>query len=96
MAEWPKAYRPRRDVPPNMYTVYILKSESTNRYYTGQTNDIDDRIRRHNSGYEISTKDGMPWQIIHREEFTSRADAMNREREIKNFKGGNAFKKLIS
>ena len=78
-----------------MYEVYIIKSIATGRYYIGQTNNLDYRIRRHNSGYEISTKAGIPWQLIHREGFASRAESMRRELEIKSYKGGNAFKQLI-
>jgi putative endonuclease len=79
-----------------VYEVYIIKSTVTGRYYIGQTNDLNDRIRRHNSGYELSTKKGVPWRLIHNEEFTTRTEAMKRERKIKSYKGGDAFKKLIA
>ncbi len=78
-----------------MFVVYIIKSQKTGEYYVGQTNDLTDRLHRHNAGYEISTKAGVPWLLIHREEFTSRSDAVNREKEIKGYKGGNSFKNLI-
>ncbi len=83
-------------VSSNMYEVYIIKSITTGRYYIGQTNNLDDRIRRHNSGYEISTKTGIPWKLIHREEFASRAESMRRELEIKGYKGNKKFKELIA
>ncbi|WP_415831470.1 GIY-YIG nuclease family protein, partial [Flavobacterium terrigena] len=31
------------------------------KYYIGQTNNMEDRLRRHNSGYSLSTKNGIPW-----------------------------------
>jgi len=79
-----------------MYTVYILKSAVDDKFYIGQTSDINDRLRRHNSGYELSTKNGVPWQIIHSEEFTTRAESIRRELQIKSYKGGAAFKKLLN
>ncbi|WP_370391063.1 GIY-YIG nuclease family protein [uncultured Winogradskyella sp.] len=35
--------------------VYILFSKAKNRYYVGQTADIDDRLSRHNKGLVKST-----------------------------------------
>jgi hypothetical protein len=36
----------------NMFFVYGLYSEAHDRLYIGQTNDLVNRLRRHNSGYE--------------------------------------------
>jgi hypothetical protein len=30
--------------------VYVLYSRSLEKYYVGQTNDLEDRLKRHNSG----------------------------------------------
>ncbi|MFL9836406.1 GIY-YIG nuclease family protein [Flavobacterium sp. ST-75] len=43
-----------------MYTVYIIYSLSKSKYYIGQTNNIDDRIKRHNNKQSLSTKNGGP------------------------------------
>jgi predicted GIY-YIG superfamily endonuclease len=32
------------------HTVYILYSSSASKYYTGSTQDLDNRLREHNSG----------------------------------------------
>lgn len=34
--------------------------------------------------------------FVHTEEFITKTDALKRELEIKSYKGGNAFKKLIN
>ncbi|WP_207915821.1 GIY-YIG nuclease family protein [Flavobacterium caseinilyticum] len=47
-----------------MYIVYIIQSEISFKYYTGQTNDLADRLYRHNSGFSLSTKSGMPWCLF--------------------------------
>lgn len=78
-----------------MYTVYILKSSKNDRYYIGHTKDIDERITRHNSGRVPFTKKFMPWQVIYTEIYSTKSDAYKREVEIKNFKGGIPFKRLL-
>jgi len=65
------------------FYVYILKSLSTGRYYTGQTNDLEERIKRHNSGSEQYTSKEMPWELIWSKKFESRAEAMKQEGQIK-------------
>ncbi|MFH1749519.1 MAG: GIY-YIG nuclease family protein [bacterium] len=79
----------------NMYIVYILES-GTNRHYIGMTEDIDDRLRHHNSGANKSTKPYRPWKVIHREKYLDKRSAWLREKQIKAYKGGNAFKKLVN
>lgn len=79
-----------------MYSVYIINSISTGKYYIGYTSDLQDRLRRHNSGMNKSTKFGSPWKLVHEEFFDEKKDAWLRERQIKSYKGGEAFKKLIS
>ncbi|MCW4470179.1 GIY-YIG nuclease family protein [Flavobacterium sp. MFBS3-15] len=66
-----------------MYTVYILHSKSKSKFYAGQTNDIEDRLHRHNSGQNKSTKYGTPWVLIHTIEFGSRPEAVVLETKIK-------------
>jgi putative endonuclease len=76
-----------------MFYVYILYSLSKEKYYVGQTNNIEDRLRRHNSGYSLSTKSGVPWDLIHYFEFLSRSEAVLLEKKIK---GQGARRYLIS
>jgi len=35
-----------------MYTVYAISSKCRNYIYVGLTSNLDERIHRHNSGYE--------------------------------------------
>jgi len=67
----------------NFY-VYILYSEKHNRFYIGQTNDIANRLHRHNSGSESSTKPYMPWAMVCSIEKNSRGEAMVLEKKLKN------------
>ena len=65
------------------YFVYILQSEKDGTYYVGHTRDVDERLRRHNSGRSTYTKALIPWKLVYQEVFKSKGDAMNREKEIK-------------
>lgn len=78
-----------------MYFVYILQSILHGRYYVGHTGNIDDRLIRHNEGRVRSTKNYKPWKIVYAEKYKTKGEAYKRELEIKSYKGGIKFKKLL-
>ncbi len=44
--------------------VYILQSESDiSRFYTGLTDNLKDRLRRHNAGEVVHTSKFRPWRV---------------------------------
>jgi len=64
------------------YYVYILQA-GDGTFYTGQTKDPENRLKRHNAGRVRSTKIKTPWRIVHTERFATRTEAMKREKQIK-------------
>jgi len=78
-----------------MYTVYVLQNTLTGKHYIGSTGNIDRRIKEHNRGQTLSTRRAGVWVIIYQEEYNASIDAKRRERIIKSYKGGNAFKILV-
>ncbi|MGE8343611.1 MAG: GIY-YIG nuclease family protein [Flavobacterium sp.] len=66
-----------------MFFVYILYSAKKEKFYIGQTNDMEDRLNRHNNGQSLSTKNGVPWKIIYTIQLDSRSEAMILETKIK-------------
>jgi putative endonuclease len=78
-----------------MWNVYILQSQKNKKYYVGCTNNIERRLLEHNLGQNSSTKYSTPWIIIHTESFKDQKDAYEREKKIKSYKGGKAFKNLL-
>jgi putative endonuclease len=78
-----------------MFYVYILQSTRTGVYYTGYSADVERRLRDHNSGHTKSLKKHMPLEIIRIEEYATKLEAQRRERQIKSYKSGDAFRKLI-
>ena len=79
----------------NRFFTYILYSASIDKYYVGQTNDIHKRLHRHNAGLNRFSKRGIPWIIVYFEDFSSRAEAMRRERQIKAWKSRTKILELI-
>ena len=76
--------------------VYILKN-NRGKHYIGITKlPIDKRLERHNNGDVFSTRAGRPWKIVYLEKYDNYITARSREKQIKSWHGGNAFKKLIS
>jgi putative endonuclease len=65
------------------YVVYILFSETTDRYYVGQTNNIEKRLVTHNNGGKKYTSKGRPWNLIKTYPCNDRTEAMQLERKIK-------------
>ncbi len=81
---------------PNMFYTYILQSAKNGRYYIGSTSNLGKRLAEHNRGKSLSTRANIPYKIIYFEEYENRSLAQKREYEIKSYKGGNAFKKLLN
>ena len=66
-----------------MFYTYILFSTKTLKYYVGQTNNLSDRLNRHNSGQQLATKNTIPWILITSFEFQTRSEAVHLETKIK-------------
>jgi putative endonuclease len=77
-----------------MYYVYALKSLVKKYIYVGLTNNLDERLRRHNNGYEKTTKPYRPFVLIYREECFSRIEARKREIYFKSGAGEEFLKKF--
>ena len=69
-----------------MVHVYVLQSKFSGRIYIGHTADIERRLREHQSGQSRSTRERGPWVLVGQCLFDSRAEAMQKERELKAMK----------
>jgi putative endonuclease len=68
----------------------------TNAYYVGQTDDVKDRVDKHNKGEVKSTKPYRTWVLVCTETFRTRREAVRREKEIKERKSRKYIESLIS
>jgi len=59
------------------------------------TNDLERRLREHNSGKHKSTKGYRPWKLIYFEKYDSREKAREREIFFKSGSGRELIKGLI-
>jgi putative endonuclease len=65
-----------------MFYVYILYSKELDRFYIGQTENLDDRLYRHTNSGSKSTKMANDWVLKHKEEFQTRNEAVRREWQL--------------
>lgn len=66
-----------------MNYIYILRCND-GTYYCGWTNDLEKRIKTHNSGKGSKyTKTRLPVELVYYEEFSTKEEAMSREWHIK-------------
>ncbi len=77
------------------YFVYILESLRDGTYYVGSTNDLPDRLERHNQGRSRYTKVKRPWMLVFAEKFPDRSAAVKREQEIKRRKSRDYIENLV-
>ena len=66
-----------------MFNDYIFYSKTLDKYYVGYTNDLDRRLLEHNRKKGKYTDGGIPWILVHKENYEQKPEAMNREKFIK-------------
>ena len=67
-----------------MYFVYFIKSlKNPTKTYIGFTNNIEQRLEKHNSGASIYTSDFRPWKLVTYVAFESEQKALDFEKYVK-------------
>ena len=78
------------------FHVYILQSESSGRFYVGQTEHLEQRFQYHQLNYSKANKNRGPWKLLYVEKFQTRSEAMRRESHIKKQKERRFIERLVS
>mgnify|MGYP000659096955 FL=1 len=67
------------------YFVYVIGSLKNfkPKTYVGWTKDLNERLRKHNSGKGAKSTKGRKWKIIYHEIFNSKEKALKREYYLK-------------
>jgi putative endonuclease len=73
-----------------------LESTIDSTLYTGQTNNLIDRLKRHNAKLIQSTRSKTPYELRYIEIYDTRAQAMHREWQLKKQWDTKRKKKLIA
>ena len=74
-----------------MYYVYLIRSlKDSTKKYIGFTNDLDQRMEKHNNGASIYTSDYRPWKLVTYICFDDESKAIEFEKYLK-VGAGHAF-----
>lgn len=66
-----------------MFYIYILQSEKDKQFYTGYTNDLKARLKSHNDGKIVATRNRLPIKLVYYEACLNQQDATHREKYLK-------------
>jgi len=75
------------------FHIYIIYSAIKDKYYVGQTENLQKRLLEHILRKNLGTGD---WVLKYSEEFQTRSESVLREKEIKNKKSRKYIEYLIS
>ena len=80
-----------------MHKVYVLENQNDKSWYIGQTDDLERRLKQHNSGSGgRTTKIKMgPWKLIYAEAYCDKRDALGREKFLKSGSGRTFLQKQL-
>jgi putative endonuclease len=78
------------------FYIYVLRSIEFERNYVGFTRDTEKRLKEHNSGKTKSTRPYKPWRILFYERFSTKAEALRREKFLKTGQGRDYIKKQLA
>ena len=68
-----------------IYYVYLIKTLKNyiNKTYVGYTNNLVDRLDKHNSGLGAKSTRGYKWELIYKKRFYSKRKALSFEYKLK-------------
>ena len=78
-----------------MFYTYILQSTIDSSFYIGYSQNPQERLLKHNSSNKGYTATRKPWVLVHIEQFSSKTQAIKREKELKRMKSKVYILKLI-
>jgi putative endonuclease len=78
------------------YHVYILYSRQLERFYVGETEDVEVRLKSHLLGISRYTSAAKDWTLVYLERFETRSQSIAREKEIKRKKSRKYIEWLIA
>jgi putative endonuclease len=79
------------NVLPKTFYVYVLRSSKTGNRFVGSCENLEEGLRWHNTGHSTATRHGVPWIMVWSEVFSSKTDAISKERYYKTGPGRNVL-----
>ncbi|AXY76881.1 GIY-YIG nuclease family protein [Paraflavitalea soli] len=77
------------------FFVYILYSEKLDKYYIGVTENVEERLRKHQCNHSGFTGKASDWSIRFTELHPDKTAALKRERQLKGWKSRIRVEQLI-
>ncbi len=78
-----------------MFYNYVLENKINDEWYIGYTDDLRNRLKKHNQGLVQSTKKYRPWILLYYEACLNKQDAQRRERYLKTTQGRRLLKRRL-
>ncbi|MCW3120618.1 MAG: Excinuclease subunit domain protein [Flavipsychrobacter sp.] len=78
-----------------MFYAYVLKSINHDYLYKGHCQNLEIRLKEHNSGQTTSIKPYIPFEVAYFEEFATKEEAVTREKYFKSATGRRFLKTKI-
>jgi putative endonuclease len=76
--------------------VYIIYSSLLDQYYIGHSENLEDRLFRHNNSGSKYTKRAGDWKLVYSNGLSNKAEASKREIQIKGKKSKKYIQWLIA
>ena len=77
------------------YFVYMILTKHNNKYisYVGYTNNLENRLKLHNTSKGAKFTRGKYWRLIYKEKYKTKSEALIKEYDLKkNYKKRNEIK----
>ena len=76
--------------------MYILYSVSGDIYYTGTSNNPEERVKHHITTEKGFTSRYRPWSLVFKKEYPTKPEAQAAERKVKAWKSRKMIEGIIS
>ena len=77
------------------FYTYVLQNTKDKQFYTGYTEDLRKRLKEHQEGKSLYTKNKGPFILIYYEACSNKSDAISREKYLKSGMGKRYLKNRL-
>lgn len=77
------------------FYIYILYSRQIDKFYVGSTEELESRLRRHNSNHKGFTGKVNDWEIVFSRAFETKSESIKFEKQIKSWKSRKKIEEFI-
>lgn len=78
-----------------MFYAYVIKSLKAEYFYKGHCENLEKRLKEHNSGMTASIRNYIPFIVVYFEEYKTRQEAIEREKYFKSAAGRRFLKSKL-